>query len=71
MADFEIKNGVAVIPEGTTTIGEDAFRGCSSLQSIVVAKGNSVYDSREGCNAIIETATNTLIVGCLQLSPRV
>ena len=64
MVDFEIKNGVAVIPEGTTTIGEDAFRGCSSLQSIVVAKGNPKYDSREGCNAIIETATNTLIVGC-------
>ena len=26
--------------------------------------GNSVYDSRENCNAIIETATNTLISGC-------
>ena len=26
--------------------------------------GNSVYDSRENCNAIIETATNTLITGC-------
>lgn len=39
MADFEIKNGVAVIPEGTTTIGNNAFRDCSSLQSIVIPKG--------------------------------
>ncbi|MBQ3634004.1 MAG: leucine-rich repeat domain-containing protein [Bacteroidales bacterium] len=34
------------------------------LKSIKVAEGNKVYDSREGCNAIIETATGTLIVGC-------
>jgi hypothetical protein len=40
-----------------------AFYGCTSLTSIVVEEGNSVYDSREGCNAIIETATNTLIQG--------
>ena len=31
---------------------------------MVVESGNSVYDSREKCNAIIETATNTLIAGC-------
>ena len=39
MADFEIKNGVAVIPEGVRAIGGSAFRGCSSLQSIVIPKG--------------------------------
>ena len=110
MAKFEIKDGVAIIPEGTTeienyafsecaslenitipesvtvigygafflcsslksitipesvtTIGEAAFVGCSSLESIVVADGNPVYDSREGCNAIIETKTNILRCGC-------
>ncbi len=37
---------------------------CSSLETIVVNSGNTVYDSREGCNAIIETASNTLIAGC-------
>ena len=37
---------------------------CPKLSSIVVANGNSVYDSRNNCNAIIETATNTLITGC-------
>ncbi|MGM9861665.1 MAG: leucine-rich repeat domain-containing protein, partial [Muribaculaceae bacterium] len=26
---------------------------------------NTIYDSRDGCNAIIETATNTLISGCM------
>ena len=35
-----------------------------NLESIVVAPTNPKYDSREGCNAIIETATNTLIHGC-------
>ena len=110
MAKFEIKDGVAIIPEGTTMIeegafsectslvnitipesvteigrcaffcctslksitipksvtkiGEAAFVGCSSFESIVVAEGNSMYDSREGCNAIIETKTNTLRYGC-------
>jgi len=34
------------------------------LTSIVVDGENTVYDSRDNCNAIIETATNTLIAGC-------
>ena len=41
-----------------------AFSGCNRLTSIVVAEGNTVYDSRNNCNAIIETSTNTLIQGC-------
>ena len=52
-----------VIPNSVTSIGECAFAG-RSLTSIVVAEGNTVYDSRQGCNAIIESASNTLIVGC-------
>ena len=40
------------------------YNGCSGLAEIKVANGNSVYDSRNDCNAIIETSTNTLIVGC-------
>ena len=52
------------IPNSVTSIGIYAFSGCSSLTSIVVADGNTVYDSRDNCNAIIETATNTLLTGC-------
>ena len=52
------------IPNSVTTIGQQAFYNCTGLTSITVNSGNSVYDSREGCNAIIETATNTLVTGC-------
>ena len=52
------------IPNSVTSIGGSAFVGCSGLTSIKVESGNSVYDSRENCNAIIETATNILIRGC-------
>ncbi|MBQ8361463.1 MAG: leucine-rich repeat protein [Bacteroidaceae bacterium] len=52
------------IPNSVTSIGNHAFYACSGLTCIVVKEGNTVYDSRENCNAIIETATNTLISGC-------
>ena len=52
------------IPESVTSIGSSAFYWCQSLESIVVEQGNVTYDSRENCNAIIETASNTLIIGC-------
>ena len=45
-------------------IGVLAFDVCSSLVSMVVESGNTRYDSRDNCNAIIETATNILIAGC-------
>ena len=41
-----------------------AFESCNSLSSIQVASDNTYYDSREGCNAIIETSTNKLVFGC-------
>lgn len=52
------------IGSGVTNIGTDAFGYCNDLASIRVANSNAYYDSRENCNAIIETATNTLIAGC-------
>ena len=53
------------IPSSVTSISSSAFQGCNSLTSINVESGNTVYDSRDNCNAIIETETNTLISGCI------
>ena len=52
------------IPNSVTSIGSYAFSDCSGLTSITVEKGNTKYDSRDNCNAIIETNTNKLIAGC-------
>ena len=53
-----------VIPKKVTKIGNYVFYNCESLASISVESGNTKYDSRGNCNAIIQTATNTLIAGC-------
>ena len=53
------------IPASVTAIGEAAFRD-NKISSIAVESGNKVYDSRNNCNAIIETETNTLTQGCNQ-----
>ena len=53
------------IPSSVTSIGYGAFQGCSGMTSVTVNGGNCRYDSRNNCNAIIETATNTLIIGCM------
>ena len=50
------------IPNSVTFIGIWAFG--RSLSSIIIDKKNPVYDSRDNCNAIIETKTNELILGC-------
>ncbi len=53
-----------IIPNSVTSIGDAAFASCSGLTSIVIESTNTVFDSRNDCNAIIETATNTLVAGC-------
>lgn len=52
------------IPASVESIGGGAFCLCYNLTNIRVVSGNKVYDSREDCNAIIETATNKLLQGC-------
>ena len=61
-ADSGIKK--IVIPKSVTEIGLDVFYQCSNLASISVEAGNEYFDSREDCNAIIETATDLLRIGC-------
>lgn len=53
------------IPENVISIGNYAFRGCSNLETITVDNNNSVYDSRNNCNALIETETNILLLGSI------
>lgn len=52
------------IPKSILKIGKASFTECSGLESIKVEDGNTKYDSRNNCNAIIETHSNTLILGC-------
>lgn len=52
------------IPASVSILGWGVFNGCKELASIKVAAGNTVYDSREDCNAIIMTASNELLEGC-------
>ena len=54
----------ATIPASVSSIVGCPFLRCTSLTSITVASGNTVYDSRGGCNAIIKTSSNELIQGC-------
>lgn len=62
---FEMCNLTSLkIPNSVISIGEYAFLNCSKLSSIKVDKDNPIYDSRKDCNAIIETTSNSLILGC-------
>ena len=52
------------IPSTVTQIGANPFRSCEKLQRVEVKDGNSVYDSRNNCNAVVESASNKLVIGC-------
>lgn len=52
------------IPASVASIGSMAFSWCDAMDTITVAIDNPYFDSRDNCNAIIETATNKLITGC-------
>ena len=40
------------------------FVGAENVEHIVVESGNTVYDSRNNCNAVMQTSNNKLIAGC-------
>ena len=52
------------ISSAVNEIENYAFVSCSKLEYIEVEEDNTVFDSRDDCNAIIETASNTLVWGC-------
>lgn len=52
------------IPENVSYIHSYAFDNNRNLNEIKVDENNPYYDSRDNCNAIIETASNTLVKGC-------
>ena len=52
------------IPASLESIGSGAFFECTGIRSIKVAQGNRVFDSREDCNAIVNTRTSELILAC-------
>ena len=53
------------IPKSVESISSFmVFSDCINLTSIVVESSNPKYDSRNNCNAIIETAFNSLHNGC-------
>jgi hypothetical protein len=53
-----------LIPENVVNIGAGVFSSCNNIEHIKVAENNQVYDSRQGCNAIIHKASKTLVAGC-------
>ena len=54
----------ATIGSGVTTYDSSALIDNPSLTSIVVSQENQVYDSRNGCNAVIRKSDNVLLTGC-------
>ncbi len=63
-AFYDCRNLLSItIPAAVINIASSALI-CDDLESIVVAEGNTVYDSRENCNAVIITNSNELLRGC-------
>lgn len=56
-----------LIPASVTSFenSSSSYNSCTKLAEIVVEESNSVYDSRDNCNAVIQKSNNTLILGCM------
>ena len=52
------------IGKNVVSINISAFYNCTALEEISVDKGNTSFDSRDNCNAIVDTRHNSIIVGC-------
>jgi len=66
LTSVTIGSGVFLLSNnvGVKNYDSDAFKGCPNITSISVSAENTVYDSRNNCNAIIRKSDNTLVVGC-------
>lgn len=60
-ADTELET--VHLSSSITDFNESPFGGCERITSLVIDEKNAKYDSRNNCNAIIETATDKLIQG--------
>ena len=57
-------HGVLNIPSKVASIGPGTFRYCL-FSGMTVDPTNTVFDSRDNCNAVIRTSTNELVTGCV------
>ena len=52
------------LPATVINMDSNPFAYCANLEAILVSPANSVFDSRDNCNAIVHTETNKLVSGC-------
>lgn len=52
------------LPATVHHLGVNPWALCPGITSITVEESNTSYDSRGGCNAIIDSRTNALVTGC-------
>lgn len=52
------------IPTGVSRIDGGLFDGCYNMKKVVVDKGNPFFDSRDNCNAVIDSTQDTIVAGC-------
>ena len=53
------------IPASVNYIGGAVFQACENLTQLSVDPANTTFDSRDSCNAVIESASATLVAGCI------
>ena len=56
MAEYEIKDGVGIIPTGSTEIKDEAFKGCEELKSVIIPDSVTIIGSHafRWCSALTE-----------------
>ncbi len=52
------------LPASLSEIGYRVFAGCDNLSEITVNPGNSLFSSPDDCNAVVETASGTIVATC-------